>query len=123
MASPKSKPRHIDEYLAGAKPAQRLVLEQLRKTIRTAAPRAEEYIGYGLAGFKLNGRPLVYFGVWENHCALYAASPVVQRQFLKELTGFTVSKGTIRFTPDKPLPTALVKRLLKARIAENNRKR
>jgi len=113
------KPRTIDEYLARAKPEQRAVLERLRRTIHSAAPGAVEYIGYGLAGFKFNGRPLVYFGAWNNHCALYAASPAVQKNFQKELKGFHVSKGTIRFTPEKPLPMALVKALVKARLQEN----
>jgi uncharacterized protein YdhG (YjbR/CyaY superfamily) len=114
-----TKPKTIDEYLAPVKPEQRTVLEKLRQTIHAAAPGAEEYIGYGLAGFKFKGRPLVYFGAWENHCALYAASPAVQKLFLKELKGFEVSKGTIRFTTEKPIPTTLVKKLVKARIAEN----
>ena len=118
MPTVKSKPNTIDEYLARTKPEQRVVLEKLRKTIHAAAPGAVEYIGYGLAGFKFNGRPLVYFGAWENHCALYAASPTTQRQFQKELKGFVVSKGTIRFTPEKPLPMALVKKLVKTRVAE-----
>ncbi len=117
----KSKPKTIDEYLAPVSVEQRVVLEKLRRAIHAAAPGAEEYIGYGLAGFKLNGRSLVYFGAWEKHCALYAASPAVQKKFQKELKGFECSKGTIRFTTDKPLPTALVKKLVKARIAENAR--
>ena len=96
------------------------MLEKLRRTIHAAAPGAEEYIGYGLAGFKFKGRPLVYFGAWEKHCALYAASPSVQKLFLKELKGFEVSKGTIKFTSEKPVPMTLVKKLVKARIAENN---
>jgi uncharacterized protein YdhG (YjbR/CyaY superfamily) len=115
----KSKPKTIDEYLARVNPEQLAVLEKLRTTIHAAAPGAEEYIGYGLAGFKFNGRPLVYFGAWENHCALYAASPAVQKKFQKELKSFELSKGTIKFTPTKPLPVALVKKLIKARIAEN----
>ena len=119
MRPTKSKPKTIDEYLALAKPEQRVLLEKLRKAIHAAAPGAEEYIGYGLAGFKLDGRPLIYFGAWKNHCALYAASPAVQKQFKKELKGFEVSKGTIRFTSEKPLPATLVKALVKARIAEN----
>lgn len=113
------KPKTIDEYLAAVSAEHRVVLEELRRTIHTAAPGAEEYIGYGLAGFKFNGRPLVYFGAWEKHCALYAASPSVQKKFQKELKGFEVSKGTIKFTPEKPLPVALVRKLVKARIAEN----
>ncbi|HEX5218651.1 MAG TPA: DUF1801 domain-containing protein [Verrucomicrobiae bacterium] len=119
MRSIKTKPRTIDEYLALVKPEQRAVLEKLRTTIHAAAPGADEYIGYGLAGFKFNGRPLVYFGAWENHCALYAASPAVQKKFQKELKGFECSKGTIHFTAEKPLPATLVKALVKARIAEN----
>ena len=117
----KAKPRTIDEYLATAGAKQRDVLEKLRRTIHSAAPGAEEYIGYGLAGFKLNGRPLVYFGAWASHCALYAASPAIQKKFQNELAGFEQSKGTIRFTPEEPLPVALVKKLVKARIAENAR--
>jgi uncharacterized protein YdhG (YjbR/CyaY superfamily) len=116
----KSKPQTIDEYLARVNPEQRVLLEKLRHTVHAAAPGAEEYIGYGLAGFKFNGRPLVYFGAWENHCAFYAASPAVQKKFAKELKGFEASKGTIKFTSKKPLPIALVKKLVKARIVENN---
>ena len=119
MRSANTRPRTIDEYLALVRPEQRVVLEKLRKTIHAAAPGAVEYIGYGLAGFKISGRPLVYFGAWEKHCALYAASPAVQRKFQKELKGFECSKGTIHFTPEKPLPATLVKALIKARIAEN----
>ena len=119
--SANAKPRTIDDYLGGASTAQRDVLEKLRRAIHAAAPGAEEYIGYGLAGFKFKGRPLVYLGVWEKHCALYAASPAVQKQFLKELKGFEQSKGTIKFTPEQPMPLALVKKLVKARLAENAR--
>ena len=121
LRSIKTKPKTIDEYLMLVTAEQRRVLEKLRKTIHAAAPGAVEYIGYGLAGFKFNGRPLVYFGAWEKHCALYAASPAIQKEFHEELKDFVQSKGTIRFTPEKPLPTALVKALVKARIAENAR--
>lgn len=119
MNPAKAKPTTIDEYLADVAPAQRTVLEKLRRAIHAAAPGAEEYIGYGLAGFKHGGRPLVYFGAWENHCALYAASPKTQAEFQDALKGFEVSKGTIRFTVTKPLPLTLVKKLVKARVAEN----
>lgn len=119
----KTKPATIDEYLAGVTPGQRGVLEKLRRAVHAAAPGAEEYIGYGLAGFKHGGRSLVYFGAWENHCALYAASPKTQAEFADELKGFEVSKGTIRFTVEKPLPLALVKKIVKARVAENAAKK
>lgn len=116
---PDAKPTTIDAYLTGVSAAQRDVLERLRRTIHAAAPGAEEYIGYGLAGFKLNGRPLVYFGAWKAHCALYAASPAVQLQFAKELAGYETSKGTIRFPVERPLPATLVRKIVKARILEN----
>lgn len=115
----KTKLSTIDEYLTGVPPEQRAVLEKLRRAVHAAAPGAEEYIGYGLAGFKHSGRPLVYFGAWEKHCALYAASPKTQEQFADELKGFEVSKGTIRFTVEKALPLALVRKIVKARVAEN----
>ena len=120
MRSTKSKPQTIDEYLATASDEQRAVLEKLRRTIHAAAPGAEEYIGYGLAGFKFHGRPLVYFGAWANHCAFYPGSSTLAKKFQDELKNFETSKGTIRFTPHKPLPTALVRKLVKARIAENS---
>lgn len=116
---PTAKPKTIDEYLARATPAHRALLAKYRRVIHAVVPGAEEYIGYGLAGFKLYGRPLVYFGAWENHCALYAASPATQAQFADELKGFKVSKGTIQFTVEKPLSLALVKRMVRARAAEN----
>ncbi|MBL9176161.1 MAG: DNA alkylation repair protein [Verrucomicrobiales bacterium] len=119
MSAKPAKPTTIDEYLAATSPAQRAVLERLRRAIHAAAPGAEEYLGYGLAGFKHGGRPLVYLGAWKEHCALYAASPRTQATFAAELKDFEVSKGTIRFTVEKPLPLALVKRLVRARVAEN----
>ncbi len=123
MPTANTKPTTIDEYLARATPKHRVLLEKLRRAIHAAAPGAEEYIGYGLAGFKLHGRPLVYLGAWEKHCALYAASPATQARFHDELKGFTVSKGTIQFTAEKPLPVALVKKIVRARAAENAAKK
>lgn len=113
------KPTTFDGYFAALQPAQRALLEKYRRAIHTVAPGAEEYLGYGLAGFKFNGRPLVYLGAWEKHCALYAANPKTQAKFAEDLRGFEVSRGTIRFTVEKPLPLALVKKLVKARAAEN----
>src|SRR5262245_13160266 len=120
MASTKRKPRSIDEYLAAANADQRTALENLRKTIRAAAPAAEECISYGIPGLRLNGRSLVFFGAWANHCAVYPGSSATLKKFRNELSDFQTSKGTLRFSPDKPMPVALVKKLLKARIAENN---
>ena len=115
----KSKHKTIDEYLDGVKAAnQRAALEKLRKTIRAAAPQAEECISYGLAAFRLNGRPLVAFGAWANHCSFYPMSAATLRNFQAQLKPFETSKGTIRFTTDKPLPVSLVRKLVKARISE-----
>jgi uncharacterized protein YdhG (YjbR/CyaY superfamily) len=112
------QPRTIDEYLAGASPDKRAALEKLRKTIRAAAPRAEECISYGLAAFRQNGM-LVAFGAKANHCAFYLMSSSTIAAHEEELEGYDTSKGTIRFQADDPLPSALVRKLVKARIAEN----
>src|SRR5580765_5468442 len=112
------KPKTIDEYLAGVHADQRAALETLRRTIRAAAPKAEECISYGLAAFRLNSRPLVAFGAAAKHCAFYPMSASTVEIFQKQLKGFETSKGTIRFSADKPLPAALVKKLVKSRIAE-----
>jgi uncharacterized protein YdhG (YjbR/CyaY superfamily) len=119
MPSATQKPKTIDEYLTGVKADQRIVLEQLRKTIRAAAPRAEECISYGIPAFRLNGRFLVFFGAWANHCSFYPGSSATLKKFRDDLKGFQVSKGTVRFSPDNPMPIALVKKLVKARITEN----
>jgi uncharacterized protein YdhG (YjbR/CyaY superfamily) len=119
MPTAKTKPRTIDEYLKGVDAEQRAALEKLRKTIRAVAPNAEEYISYGLAAFRLNGRPLVAFGASANHCAFYPMNSTTVEAFRKELKSFETSKGTIRFQADTPLPAALVRKLVKARIAEN----
>jgi uncharacterized protein YdhG (YjbR/CyaY superfamily) len=113
-----SKPRTIDEYLAAVSDDQRAALEKLRKTIKSAAPKAEECISYQLAAFRLHGRPLVAFGATATHCAFYPMSGSTVAAHKDELEGYQTSKGTIRFQASKPLPAALVKKLVKARIAE-----
>jgi uncharacterized protein YdhG (YjbR/CyaY superfamily) len=113
----KAKPKTIDEYLAGVGAAQRAALEKLRKTIQAAAPQAEEYISYGVAAFRLNGRPLVAFGASANHCAFFPMDSTTVAAHQDQLKDYDTSKGTIRFQPDRPLPAALVRKLIKARIA------
>jgi uncharacterized protein YdhG (YjbR/CyaY superfamily) len=114
-----AKPQTIDEYLAALSDDKRAALEKLRRTIRAAAPKAEECISYGLASFRLDGRPLVAFGATANHCAFYPMSSSTVLACKDELKDYETSKGTIRFQADKPLPVALVRKLVKARIAEN----
>ena len=113
------KPRTIDEYLAGLSEDKRAALERVRKIINTAAPRAEECISYQLPAFRLDGKRLVAFGASANHCAFYPMSSSTVEAHEKELKGYDTSRGTIRFQPDHPLPAALVRKLVKARIAEN----
>ena len=112
------KTRNIDEYLAALGEDQRAALERLRKAIHAAAPEAEECISYQLPAFRLDGM-LVAFGATANHCAFYPMSSTTVEAYREELRSYDTSKGTIRFQPEKPLPLALVKKLVKARIAEN----
>ena len=112
------RPKGIDEYLAALSDDKRAALEKLRKTIRAAAPKAEECISYRLAAFRQDGM-LVAFGATANHCAFYLMSSSTLEAHKDELKGYDTSKGTIRFQADKPLPSALVRKLVKARIAEN----
>jgi uncharacterized protein YdhG (YjbR/CyaY superfamily) len=114
----KSKPATIDDYLAALPPPQRAAMEKLRTTIRAAAPKAEECISYSLPAFRLDGRMLVGFGATAKHCALYLMSASADAS-AANLAKYDVSKGTVRFQPDKPLPAVLVRKLVKARIAEN----
>jgi uncharacterized protein YdhG (YjbR/CyaY superfamily) len=119
MGLTKQKPKTIDDYLASAGPDQRALLQKLRETIHAVAPKAEECISYGIPAFRLNGRSLVFFGAWANHCSLYPGSSKTLKNFRRDLKGFRITKGTIRFSPDNPLPLALVKKLVKARMVEN----
>ena len=119
MRSPsKIKPKTIDEYLARLSDDKRIALEKLRKTIRTAAPKAEECISYQLPAFRQN-RMLVGFGATAKHCAFYLMSSATVEAHKRELKDYDTSKGTIRYPADKPLPATLVRKLVKARIAEN----
>ena len=108
----------IDQYLARVEPEQRAALEALRQVIRKAAPKAEEVITYGIPAFRQNGF-LIGFAASAKHCSLHPMNNHTVADFATDLEGYSTSKGTIRFTPDKPLPAALVKRIVKARVAEN----
>ena len=118
-----AKPKTIDEYLAALNDEQRGALGKLRKTIRAAVPKVEECISYGLAAFRLDGRPLVAMGATANHCAFYLMSGSTVAAHQAELKNYDTSKGAIRFRANQPLPAALVRKLIKARIAENEGRR
>ena len=113
------KTKTIDDVLGALSADQRAALAKLRKTIQAAAPQAEECISYQLPAFRLDGRPLVAFGATANHCSFYLMSSSTVEAHEDELKGYDTSKGTIRFPADKPLPAPLVRKLVKARIAEN----
>lgn len=108
----------IDAVLAAQPDDVRDALEQLRATIRAAAPDAVEAIAYGVPAFRYRGRPLVSFGAAKRHCAFYVQSPAVMEAYAELLRGYDTSKGTVRFTPAAPLPADLVTGLVRARIAE-----
>jgi len=114
----KSAPaRDVDEYLAGVPKEARTTLEKLRKTIKAAAPMASEVISYQMPMYKQNGM-VVGFAAFKDHCSIFPGSAVMDAH-KEELKGYDTSKGTIRFPANKPLPVALVKKLVKARIKEN----
>ena len=91
-------------------------LAKLRKEIKAAVPQAEECISYGVPGFRLNGRLLVSYAASARHCAFYPGSIV--QEFKKELKEYDTAKGTIRFAPNEPFPGVLVRKIVKARIAQ-----
>ena len=118
-AKRKTKPKTIDEYLSAVSDDKRAALEKLRKMIQDAAPKAEEGITYGIAAFRLDGKWLVGFGASANHCSFYPMSSRTVAANAADLEAYDTSKGAIRFQANKPLPVALVRKLVKARIAEN----
>ena len=106
----------VDEYIKKCPPEERVVLQKLRKTIKAAAPKAEEVISYQMPAYKYNGM-LVYFAAWRSHIGFYPAGAI--KAFSKELSGYEVSKGTIRFPLDKPFPFGLISKIVKLRMKEN----
>jgi uncharacterized protein YdhG (YjbR/CyaY superfamily) len=116
----KPKPKTFQEYMDGLSPISRSTLKKVCAAIKAAAPAAEECISYGLASFRLNGRPLVAVGAAAEHCAFYPMSGRTVAEFRDELADYETSKGTIRFAAEKPLPAVLVRKLVKARIKEND---
>ena len=115
-------PKSVDEYLAAVPEPARSTLKKIRAVIRSVAPpEATEAISYGMPAFKYKG-VLVWYAAFSKHCSLFPTASVIE-PFRNELKGFTLSKGTIQFPTDKPLPAALVRKLVKARVAQMGSKK
>ena len=110
-------PRDVDEYFAGVPEPARSTLHEMRAAIRSAVPpEATEAISYKIPAFQYNG-PLLWYAAFSDHCSLFPTAAIIAA-FKKELKGYTTSKGTIHFPLDKPLPTTLLRKLVKARVAQ-----
>ena len=114
----KRTPETIDDYLAHVPPDQRNALERVRRAIHDIAPGVDECISYSLPAFRLHGKLVAGFGATATHCAYYPMSGSVVEKLKPKLRGYETSKGAIRFQPDKPLPVALIRQLLRARVQE-----
>ena len=117
MSANKTKPTNIDEYIAGLPKDIQKILEELRSAIRKAAPGAEETINYGIPTFTLNGN-LVHFAAFKNHIGFYPTPGGIEA-FKKELSVYEGAKGSVQFPIEKPLPLALVTKIVKFRVKEN----
>jgi uncharacterized protein YdhG (YjbR/CyaY superfamily) len=108
----------VRAYLAALPPRTRREVRKIRTIIRTTAPGATDSFSYGIPAFRLDDRPLLYYAGWKNHSSIYPMTSGVRRALGAELKGYEMSKGTIRFPLSKPLPSALIMRLVKARLTE-----
>ncbi|HXY15663.1 MAG TPA: DUF1801 domain-containing protein [Terriglobales bacterium] len=118
---PVKRPKDVDDYIAGFPREVRELLQQLRLTIKKAAPQAEETISYNIPAFALNGI-LVWFAAFKKHIGLYPGSSAVLA-FKKELSPYKWAKGSVQFPFEKPLPLALVSRMVKFRVKQNPAKK
>ncbi len=116
-ATPSAKFKTVDQYLSGLPQNVRDILEGLKKTIKQAAPQAEEVISYNIPAFKLKGM-LVWYAAYKEHIGFYPTSSPI-KVFKEELAGYKTSKGAIQFPIDKDIPTTLVKKIVKYRVHEN----
>jgi uncharacterized protein YdhG (YjbR/CyaY superfamily) len=116
------KPRGIDEYLAAVDEPKRTTLEKLRQTIRSIIPDAEECISYGMPAFRLDGKVIAGFAAFKNHLSYLPHSGSVLGELSNDLVGYESTEGSLHFPIDKPLPKALVKKLIASRLNEVRRR-
>ncbi|HLJ50494.1 MAG TPA: DUF1801 domain-containing protein [Bryobacteraceae bacterium] len=112
-----SVPKSVDEYIAAQPEAMQPKLEQVRAAIRKSVPEAVEVIGYRMPGYKLHGKPMLYFAAFKEHYSLFAASGSFLAELEDELKGYELRKGTIHFPLSKPVPVKLISRIAKLRAA------
>lgn len=117
----KTPPKNVDAYFKTFEGVQLETLEKLRKAIKAAAPKAEETISYGMPVYKQNGT-IAFFAGFKNHCSYFPGGNAIIKMFENELKPYEISKGTIRFAIDKPLPSSLVKKMVQAKIKYNETK-
>ncbi|HEY6435368.1 MAG TPA: DUF1801 domain-containing protein [Ignavibacteriaceae bacterium] len=114
----KIPPKNIETYIALQPENVRAALEKMRQVIKTAAPDAEEVISYGMPAYRYHGM-LVYFAGFKNHYSLFPGNASLIAEMAEDLKAYKTSKGTIQFSPDKPLPVGLIKKIVKIRMKEN----
>jgi uncharacterized protein YdhG (YjbR/CyaY superfamily) len=117
MCMHKGVPKSVDEYIAAQPETVRPKLEQVRAAIRKAVPEAVENIGYRMPGYKLQGKPMLYFAGFKKHYSLFAASGTFFAALEDELRGYDLRKGTVHFPLTKPVPVKLISRIAKLRAA------
>ena len=115
------KPTNVDEYIKSYPKSTQTLLKQVRKAIKEHALGAEEMIAYGMPGYKLNKKPLVYFAGYANHIGFYA-TPNGHEKFAKELSKYKQGKGSVQFPIDQPMPIDLIIKIVKFRVTENLKK-
>jgi uncharacterized protein YdhG (YjbR/CyaY superfamily) len=111
----------VRRYMASQPAKQRTALRTVRAAIRATAPKAVEHFSYGIPGFRLDGRPLVWYAAFKQHVSLYPVTAAIRRPLADDMKGYKTSKGTIRFPLEEPMPLALIKKIVRARALDSAR--
>lgn len=109
----------VDKYIATFPKNVQIILEEVKQAIKEVIPGAEELISYQIPAFKLNGSYIIYFAGWKNHISLYPVTDEIKEKFKKDISSYKTSKGTLQFPLDKPMPLALIKKIVKHKLKDN----